>query len=93
MILLYDVVQIPTGSYLDRMYAAEVELVPHIHLAQGRMTRLKAVQRNRARFAIILQCPPKEDASGGLIPVPAQIRDDGSPFLIPPPGTSTSFRR
>jgi hypothetical protein len=52
MVLLHYVVQVFAASDLDRVVPAIVEFVPHPHSPERRMTGLKAIERDGARFAM-----------------------------------------
>jgi hypothetical protein len=67
VILFHDIIQILAAADLERVVPAEVELVPHPHAAQGKVARLKAIERDVPTFAMKLQCLPKERAGRHLV--------------------------
>ena len=56
-------------------FQAKVELIPHPHATQRGMARLKAIERNGSRLAVMLHRFPEERGRRDFVASAAQVAD------------------
>src|SRR4051794_10270280 len=82
MILFHDIVQVLAAANPDRVFATEVELVPHTHAMQRGVAGPEGVERDGPRLAVALQCFAEESFCRCDVTGAAQIRLYGPAAFI-----------
>ena len=74
MILFHHIVQILAGADPDRILPLDIELIPHAHPPQCRMSGLESIERDGPRVTVALQRFAEECLCGRDITRPTQVR-------------------